>query len=74
MPTLNWKRHYSYASARHYKGVINLFEWEKKPFYWGIAEKNSFGVRYNPGYRHLIEATLANGGRLYIAEVTDQTS
>ena len=58
-------------SARKEQGVIYLFEWNDKPFYWGIAQKSAFGTRYNVGYRHLIEGTLRHAGKLYIATVTE---
>ena len=35
--------------------------------YWGKAAK-SFGVRYRPGYDHLVEASLKCGTLLYIGK------
>ncbi len=72
-PTLTWRRYSSYQDAREMQRIIYLFEWNDKPFYWGIAERSAFGVRYNVGYRHLIEGALRHGGKLYIATVNENS-
>ena len=69
---INWYRCLTYNDAKDYSGVIYLHEWNGAPFYWGKADKSTFGVRYSSGYRHWIEGCLQNGGRLYIGQITNK--
>ncbi len=81
---VNWIRCRSYKEARDYSRIIDLHEWNGKPFYWGKAHKSFFGGgkrrrdgleasgRYNAGYRHWIEGCLRHGGRLYIGKLDEE--
>lgn len=66
---IDWIQCRSYDEAKNYSGAIYLHERDGKPFYWGKADDCAFGVRYNPGYKHWIEGSLASGGRLYIGRL-----
>ena len=53
---ITWKKCERYEEVKNNSGIIYLYEWSGRLFYW--SKCSSFRSRYETSYRHLIEGCL----------------